>query len=381
MRIFQITDYFNNGGGKERFIYDFANKIIDNQNETVVACIEFENIKHWGENISFDVITFDERWEEYLIQFNPDVILWHVGSETLDIVKKLLSKYKVLSLVHNVTCPAGTRLFRDKDKICHKTTGNMCLFNWYFRQCGSSKSPKEAYNILNKSKEIHSVIRKSERVYVATNAMKKILEVEKIEPSKIKIFDITLGNILELGPIKINKKSREIKILYVGRLTYSKGVQYLIKAVAQLLKENVNVVCKIIGSGWYEKELKNLVNKYGITQNVSFIGNIKGTELKSWYSDCDIVVVPSIWIEAAGLIVPEARGYGKPIIVTDIGGLPEWGQMMNNVFVTKHADSKSLAHSLLKVKNNIKMEQDNTFKTGYIDLFQDIRSLEINSII
>ncbi len=106
--------------------------------------------------------------------------------------------------------------------------------------------------------------------------------------------------------------------LFVGRLSPEKGVEVLIHAAAKAKHIPVHVV----GTGPEEAQLKKLAETLGAT-NVVFKGFLEGDALRAEYAGARFVVVPSIWYEVFGLIVLEAYAAGKPVIASQIGGLPE----------------------------------------------------------
>lgn len=106
--------------------------------------------------------------------------------------------------------------------------------------------------------------------------------------------------------------------LYVGRLSEEKGVDVLVRAAA----ERKDVPLKIAGTGPAEAALKKLAKKVGAS-NVEFLGFQNGDALRKAYAGARFVVVPSIWYEVFGLIALEAYAAGKPVIVSQIGGLAE----------------------------------------------------------
>lgn len=112
-----------------------------------------------------------------------------------------------------------------------------------------------------------------------------------------------------------------IKIFFTGRLVYYKGVDVLIKAFNQV-KSNCELF--IAGTGILERELKEKVRKYGISDKVHFLGFLLEKQLKQAYADCDIFVLPSVAkSEAFGIVQLEAMVYGKPVINTNLpSGVP-----------------------------------------------------------
>ena len=106
--------------------------------------------------------------------------------------------------------------------------------------------------------------------------------------------------------------------LYVGRLSPEKGVDVLIRAAARV-KE---VPVRIVGTGPEEKRLRRLAKEVGAA-NVEFRGYRQGEKLQAEYAGARFMVVPSIWYEVFGLVALEANAMGKPVIASELGGLPE----------------------------------------------------------
>jgi glycosyltransferase involved in cell wall biosynthesis len=70
----------------------------------------------------------------------------------------------------------------------------------------------------------------------------------------------------------------------------------------------------------YQRQLDEQVDKYGLADRVQFIGHRK--DIPAVMASCDLVLVPSL-TESFGLVAAEAMAVGKPVIVSDRGGLPE----------------------------------------------------------
>lgn len=106
-------------------------------------------------------------------------------------------------------------------------------------------------------------------------------------------------------------------ILFVGRLSKEKGVLTLLKAVTGL-----EVTVRIVGEGPMKKEFEVYARENKMN-NVVFEGYRTGSELVNLYRNAAFLVVPSEWYETFGLIITEAFAYGKPVIGSAIGGIPE----------------------------------------------------------
>jgi glycosyltransferase involved in cell wall biosynthesis len=104
---------------------------------------------------------------------------------------------------------------------------------------------------------------------------------------------------------------------YIGRLEPHKGVESLIKAVKDL---DTHLI--IVGGGSDEGRLKGLVKKFGIEEKVKFTGYVPYDQVPKYYASVDIVVYPTLY-EPLGNVVLESMAAGKPIIATNVDGIPE----------------------------------------------------------
>src|SRR2546423_1866945 len=96
-------------------------------------------------------------------------------------------------------------------------------------------------------------------------------------------------------------------LIYVGRTVYVKGIQYLIRALGLLDRE---YDLTIVGDGWYLAALKDLTERLGLGPRVTFRGGLQGADLIRACRFADVAVVPSIYPEPSGLVVPELRSLG-----------------------------------------------------------------------
>ncbi|MBX5326792.1 MAG: glycosyltransferase family 4 protein [Candidatus Bathyarchaeia archaeon] len=117
-----------------------------------------------------------------------------------------------------------------------------------------------------------------------------------------------------------------LAILYVGRLEQRKGIIYLLEAFAHLAKD---YTCKLVIAGdGNQTQLKQHAQTLGIKEKIIFTGKVDNNTLKRLYNICDVFVLPSL-LEGFGLTILEAMAAGKPVVATNVGGIPEI--MKNNV--------------------------------------------------
>lgn len=108
-------------------------------------------------------------------------------------------------------------------------------------------------------------------------------------------------------------------VLFVGRLTEHKGLEYLLSSA-----KNVDAKYLIVGPGEMKNKLMDDVKRLGLSDKVIFSGKISGNDLPKYYAASDVFVLPSVArLEAFGLVIAEAMASGKPVVVSDIPGVRE----------------------------------------------------------
>jgi glycosyltransferase involved in cell wall biosynthesis len=132
------------------------------------------------------------------------------------------------------------------------------------------------------------------------------------------------ANRIEVVPHCIDLEGRapryqsENRVVFVGRLSPEKGVDILLRA----MKEVRGLNCAIVGDGPQRDHLERLAEELDLT-NVTFLGSLYGSELDREIARAKAVVIPSRSYETFGLTALEAYAFGKPVIASRIGALPE----------------------------------------------------------
>lgn len=141
----------------------------------------------------------------------------------------------------------------------------------------------------------------------------------------------------------IHAERAEPLVLFVGRLVPYKGVDVLIRALAQV---HARVV--IVGDGPLRADLETLTREAGVADRVQFAGNATSDELAALYNACDLFVLPSVTrAEAFGMVQIEAMSCRKPVICTDLpSGVPWVNQHGLTGLVVPPADVDALAGAM-----------------------------------
>jgi glycosyltransferase involved in cell wall biosynthesis len=143
--------------------------------------------------------------------------------------------------------------------------------------------------------------------------------------------------------------------LFVGRLEKIKGVQNLIRAFKKYSKCDL----LIAGDGEYESTLKDLAKN---VTNIKFLGRLSYQQLRSLYQNAHASIVPSIWYEVFGIIIIESFANRTPIIVNNIGALPEIAEQSKGGLIY-YSDDK-LIEQMEKILQNPSLRDELGYK-GY----------------
>ncbi len=113
----------------------------------------------------------------------------------------------------------------------------------------------------------------------------------------------------------LRERLGERLVLFVGKFRYYKGVDYLLRAMAQ-----VEGRLLLVGEGPEEPRLRALAMKLGIEERIIWFAHVEEEELVAALHACDVFVLPSIHTsEAFGIAQLEAQACGKPVVCTALG--------------------------------------------------------------
>jgi L-malate glycosyltransferase len=142
---------------------------------------------------------------------------------------------------------------------------------------------------------------------------------------------------------KFNCDSGQIFLGTAARLSEAKGLEYLIKAIAQLIIKYPNIRLIIAGDGELKASLQQMVIDLGIDDHVIFAGYLQ--DVQNLLYNLDVFVLPSLQ-EAMPLVCAEAMSLGKPIVGTNVGGIPE--QVVNGLtgFIVPPGNPNALADGI-----------------------------------
>lgn len=160
----------------------------------------------------------------------------------------------------------------------------------------------------------------------------------RIEASKLVVLRNRVDESVFTGQIS-DERRRELRerhgipdgskvVLFGGRLTPEKGALELIEAFGEL--GDVDVVLLVLGSYYYGSKMKSEYEERleatarSLGKRIIFTGYVDHSEMQDYYALADVVCAPSVWSDSAPLAVIEPLTAGRPLVTTEMGGIPEY---------------------------------------------------------
>jgi glycosyltransferase involved in cell wall biosynthesis len=270
-------------------------------------------------------------------EFNPDIVSIHnTQGWSAPVLWKFL-KFKnipFIQVLHDQYLLCPTNMFKN-GKICKK-------------QCNICKALRIMYK--KNSNYVKNVVGISNFIL---NKYKKLGYFKKVE------FYEVIYNSRNVQNFKYNLNHRknifnDIVFGFIGTLVKHKGIEVLLDVFTKSTKNNWKLV--IAGNG-EKKYVEYLKQKYK-NDNIKYLGRVHPDE---FYPYVDCVIIPSLWEEALGMTVIESFIYGKPVIGSKIGGIPE---MINesNGYIFSYNDKLDLYNKMIDFEKNIQYWKKNSFK-------------------
>lgn len=143
----------------------------------------------------------------------------------------------------------------------------------------------------------------------------------------------------------------DLQILTVGRFVEKKGLEFGIRAVAQLVKEFPGIVYRIIGDGELKDEITQLITRLNMGEHIRLMGWRTPDEVARFMGDADVFLAPSITSsngdqEGTPTVIIEALARGVPVLSTYHSGIPELIQDHKSGFLVPERDAEAIAQKL-----------------------------------
>jgi glycosyltransferase involved in cell wall biosynthesis len=203
-----------------------------------------------------------------------------------------------------------------------------------------------------------SALRRADIVLApSTDTARKLIEIQLISNEKIRKLPwpldpdfLALAAASEKLPLP-DKFPRGNVVLAVGRWAASeryKGADLLIEAVAQLAGEFAGLHLVLAGSGDDLSRLETLAQETGCSDRIHFFTSLSRRELAACYAHADVFALPSSG-EGFGLVFLEAMAMKKPVIGTQLGGIPDIVEDGRQGILLERRDTPHIVAALRKL--------------------------------
>ncbi len=138
-------------------------------------------------------------------------------------------------------------------------------------------------------------------------------------------------------------------VTFIGRITFQKGPSYFVTAAEKVIKQNPNIIFKVVGTGDLLPAMKQLTWELGIDKYFQFEGFLNATGVQQSLQNSDIFIMPSV-SEPFGIVALEAIAQNIPVIISKQSGVSE---VLNHALKVDFWDTELMADrilSLLKYK-------------------------------
>ncbi len=348
MRIGFITSYFYPvRGGVEEITFNIARELVKNGHEAHIFCCNRagnQKLKKYEKISGIHIHRSPSLFRyKYYLDFNPGIIynamryrldvlhvqsLGFIMSDINVLLKKIFTKTKLFNTPHGPFMALNR--YPKWQEFLKKTYETFEYLINRLYHAGIEVNPYQWRWMVKKGF-------KRNRIFFVPNSLplSMLLDVDK-EPF-----------------LKKHNLQKKTILSYVGRIQKYKGLDQVLQALPEILKENKDVVFAVAGKDAGDLErLQALAKKLNIEKSVLFLGEISDEEKLQLLDASEIFILPSEW-EAFGIVILEAMARGNVIISTATEG----GRFLvdeNTGFLYDFGDLKALTQHLKTALNDKK---------------------------
>lgn len=366
MKVLIVNKFHYLKGGSEKYYFDLAKLLIEHGHEVAFFSMKDEkNIKTDckeyfvessdmnSKNIlkALDVIYSKKNkkaMEKALDDFKPDIV--HLNNFQRQLSASIIKPIKkrnipIVFTAHDLQaiCPAIVMLDNEKN-ICDK-----CLKGKYINcvkgKCIKNSSLKSLLGAIEgkyyRWKKIYT--KQIEKIITPSELYKKKLEEDGIASKKIEV----LHNFIDIDDYNV-KIEDEGYALYYGRIIKEKGVLNLIQAIKNI--ENHKLY--IAGDGPDIEKVKKYIKDNKLEEKIKLLGFLSSDQVKEYVRKARFIVVPSVWYENCPYSVLETLAMEKPIIGSNLGGIPELVKNNETGLIYKYDNINELTDKMKELFEN-----------------------------
>lgn len=365
MKILMVNKFFYIKGGSERYYFSLK-ELLEKKGHTVIDFSmkddrNFSSIYsgYFVDNIDYQrpdglfqkinmalkivySVEAKRKFERLVVKTKPDLVHLHLFQHQLSL--SILDVIKKYNLPTVYTAHDLKMLCLNYKMLCN---GHVC------EECKGQKYYRCAVNKCVKGSFIKSCVNVAEgyfhKWHHSYDVINKIITPSAYYKTKFEEFGIAndklvhIPNFLDDINYKVNRRDDyEQYYLYFGRLSEEKGIITLLKAF-----QTLDAKVYIVGTGPIMEDIKEFIVLHNM-KNVRVLGFMSGQELKDIVGNAKAVILPSEWYENGPYSAIEALQMYRPIIGSNIGGIPEL--VDKNGFLFESGQFLDLASKIKKMQ-------------------------------
>lgn len=247
----------------------------------------------------------------------------HLGVEFLRLVKEFDPTIRLVLTLHEymAICNNQGQMIKTNGRLCSRESYDDC------RLCFPQYSVQDFWR---RKDFIQSHFAYVDQFVSPSEFLRQRYIAWGIPADKIVVIENGQDDVQPLPPRPLAEGETRNRFGYFGQINPFKGLDVLLRALTQMRKsERKQIVLEVHGanletqSGDFRDKIKELADpliKEGVVQ---WVGPYQPHEIASRMANIDWVVVPSVWWENSPMVIQEAFVHGRPLLVSDIGGMAE----------------------------------------------------------
>lgn len=323
-KVLFIHNYYQLRGGEDQVVERELEMLKSRGIHAESYCVHNDTITH--NIVNKAKVALNATWSiaEYkkvrkkIMDMRPDVVHVHnffpIVSPSVYYACERLG-VPVVQTLHNyrLICPAAT--FMREGKVCEK-----CLDGSIINSVRYGCYRGSAFNTI----PLAAMIKVNNLLGTWSNKITKYIALTDFSKNKFIESGIPNNkicvkpNFIKSPPSISRVSPHGDYILYVGRISLEKGIDYLLEAwIKMQQKKNFKIL--IIGDGPDKERLQGIYK----SEDIMFLGKMPSQQVLEYMSSAKFLVVPSIWYEGFPLTIVESYSVGTPVLCSKIGSLEE----------------------------------------------------------
>lgn len=284
--------------------------------------------------------------------YAPDVVHIHRSPFAPAVEAGLARRARVVRSLHDFSfgCAAGHKWFRDGSP-CTRAHGPGCLAGILARGCAHRRDLRPLVAEYRAVGERLATARAADAVVVHSEHVREVAVANGIDAARCRVLPYFVSLPERAPPLPVRRT-----VAFVGRVELDKGLDVLIEALASVPEAWDELL--VAGDGADRARCGRVVAKTGVGERTTFLGWTGREGVEQALREARVVALPSRWPEPFGIVGLEAGAFGRPVVASAAGGIPEWLEDGRNGLLVPPGDRRALAAALAAVLDDASLAED-----------------------